>query len=740
MKLKHILLSGLFLIAMALVLTACSTPTVEATPCPQPSPCPDCPVPPTPAPCPDCPTCPEPVVKDVPFEQLWVNSAHADASAEAFTHWDEADPKEVPTSCARCHSTPGYIDYLGGDGTEAFKVDNAAPIGTVITCEACHNDAAVALDKVIFPSGAEITGLGPEARCMTCHQGRASVVQVNDAITSAGVDDDTISADLGFINIHYFAAGATLYGTEAKGGYEYEGMTYDGKFRHVTGIETCLGCHNQHSLEVKVDVCAGCHEGVTTVEDLRDVRMNGSLADYDGDGNTTEGISSEITGMLDILYSAIQSYAKDVAGTGIVYDAASYPYFFADADGDGKPDTSDSGSVGFASWTPRLLKAAYNYQTVTKDPGAFAHNAKYMIELMYDSVADLNSKLGTIDMTAMHRDDPGHFAGDTEPFRHWDSEGEVPGSCARCHSATGIPTFIKEGVNVSAETANGFMCTTCHTTAAGPDLYAVTNVTFPSGAVLTFSKPDAEGNLTPVDANLCLLCHQGRSSTPNVDNALKGKEADTPDPSIRFTNVHYFAAAATLFGSEAEGAYQFAGKEYSGVHPHVSQLGFTCASCHDVHALTIKTEVCAGCHAGSSDPQDPATYRMNPTDWDGDGNVTEGIKGEIQGFADRLYAAIQAYAKDKGTPIVYDAASYPYFFVDSNEDGVPDVGDNGSPVGYNAFTPNLLKAGYNYQYWVKDPGAFAHNGVYVLQFLYDSIEVLGGDTTGLTRPEVAPAQ
>jgi len=60
----------------------------------------------------------------------WAGSAHADASAEAFVHWDSEGA--IPESCARCHSTPGYIDYVGGDGSEAGVVDKAAPIGTVL--------------------------------------------------------------------------------------------------------------------------------------------------------------------------------------------------------------------------------------------------------------------------------------------------------------------------------------------------------------------------------------------------------------------------------------------------------------------------------------------------------------------------------------------------------------------------------------------------------------------------------
>ena len=54
--------------------------------------------------------------------------------------------------------------------------------------------------------------------------------------------------------------------------------------------------------------------------------------------------------------------------------------------------------------------------------------------------------------------------------------------------------------------------------------------------------------------------------------------------------------------------------------------------------------------------------------------------------------------------------------------------------GFNAWTPNLLEAAYNYQYVQKDPGAFAHNGKYILQVLYDSIKAVGGDVKAYTRP------
>jgi hypothetical protein len=187
---------------------------------------------------------------------------------------------------------------------------------------------------------------------------------------------------------------------------------------------------------------------------------------------------------------------------------------------------------------------------------------------------------------------------------------------------------------------------------------------------------------------------------------------------LGFSNIHYFAAGATIFGTEVQGGYQFAGNEYVGLNQHpVNQ----CADCHDVHALEIKIDACATCHAGASDPQDPHTYRMDATDYNGNGDVQESISAEIDSFAEALYAAMQAYAEEAGTSIEYNSSSYPYFF-------------DGEGNRFAAWTPNLLRAAYNYQYYQKDPGAFTHNPKYVLQLLYDSIQAVGGDVSGFTRP------
>ena len=47
-------------------------------------------------------------------------------------------------------------------------------------------------------------------------------------------------------------------------------------------------------------------------------------------------------------------------------------------------------------------RQAYNYQYVAKDHGAFAHNPHYVIQLMYDSLADL-ATVTDVDMAGLVR-------------------------------------------------------------------------------------------------------------------------------------------------------------------------------------------------------------------------------------------------------------------------------------------------------------------------------------------------
>jgi hypothetical protein len=328
--------------------------------------------------------------------EAWLASPHADGKAEAFRHWDGEEAKEIPGTCATCHSGSGFVEFVRGDMAKAATLDHPVPFGSTVDCAACHNAASAALTAVPFPSGARLEGLGSSAVCSACHQGRASTGDVDAA--TATLEPDAVSSDLGFINVHYAAAAATLMGAAAHGGYEYQGKTYKGQFAHVPDFASCASCHNPHTLTVSLEQCTTCHKGVTGFGEIRT-----TPTDFLGDGDATKGIATTITAMQDRLAMAIQTYARDVAGTPVIYAADAYPYYFIDTNADGAVSDGEAAFPNrYQSWTPRLLKAAYNYQFVAKDTGAFAHNPYYALQLLYDSLESLSEK-AAVDIAGLKR-------------------------------------------------------------------------------------------------------------------------------------------------------------------------------------------------------------------------------------------------------------------------------------------------------------------------------------------------
>lgn len=643
---KSLLVVGVLLV-LAAVLVACAPATPAPTEAPVvPTAVPPTAVPPTAVPTEVPPTAVPTADPADAVAAVFAASGHADAKALAFTDWDAET--EVPASCARCHTSAGYQEYIA-----TGKVAAGMPVpNKTLECATCHNDTAQKLSSVTFPSGVTIENLGKEAICMTCHQGRESKVSVDAKIERFGIKDvdaqveplvtkdaagKETKSNFGFSNVHYFAAGGTLYAGEVHMGYEYDGKVYDIKTQHVDGFNTCLGCHDQHSLELKVDKCAECHTGVKAVEDLKAIREPSSANDYDGDGDVKEGVAHEIEGLQAVLMTTIQAYATEVAGTPIVYDTAAYPYWFV-AGKDGKAALDKDGkTTSYNKWTARLLKAAYNYQVSLKDPGAFAHGGKYIIELLYDSTEDLNAadKLTTKTvMDTLVREDTGHFNGAREAWRHWDQNAdgaftyEVEAGCVKCHSAGGLPALLAGKEAASMPAGNGLMCSTCHDVTAFPALYPVKDVTLPGGMVVSFGENEA--------SNLCIECHQARASKKSVDkkisdfgvtdvDAVVGKiTVDGKEQAFSFINAHYLGIAGVWFGTDAQIAYEYDGKTYLGTNKHVAvdnKAG--CVGCHDVHAGTPKEELCKTCHGDVA--VDDIRGMSSTADFNGNGDTKEGI-------------------------------------------------------------------------------------------------------------------
>ncbi len=307
-------------------------------------------------------------------EAAWEGSAHATDNSE---HFDD----EVSERCAKCHTTPGYLEFHGANGGFTGEVTQPVPTDQSVQCDACHSEFTKHKRESIMPSGAELTSLGHSANCFECHQGRASGAALDESLAEVIIGPDEVNIDLGLPRIHNNPAGPTQHGAEAQGGYEYPGKSYVGPYTHVIGFATCNECHHPHTLELDPQQCSACHIGVKTLDDLSDIRM--SRSDYDGDGDTAEGLSAEIETLQNRLLAGIKIYALATEGV----DAIDFvDGRFQDRDGE-----------TYSTWTPRLLKAAYNYQYTILNHGGYAHNGQYLIQLLIDSMEDLG--FGTFGMT-----------------------------------------------------------------------------------------------------------------------------------------------------------------------------------------------------------------------------------------------------------------------------------------------------------------------------------------------------
>jgi hypothetical protein len=313
----------------------------------------------------------------------WARSGHSDADSIAFSYWNSAGT--IPPVCAVCHSGAGFRSFHGLDGSAPGLPGAPVPVGGVVDCETCHNAGLSTITSIVLPSGISHPVDGGEISCTTCHQGRAAGATVIRA--TEGKSEDTPDPALTFINPHYATAAATLLGGYGGMGYQYPGKDYSGRFLHAKPVATCASCHDPHSLSVAEQTCLTCHASGNPA----DIRI--SRVSHDGSGDLKKGIRGDISTNAIRLMTLIEDYAENVIGVPVLYDGSRHPYFFADANGDGVADQVDGKPVPYNAWSPRMLKAAYNWKFVNSDAGIHVHNPHYALELIYDSMEDLASPL-----------------------------------------------------------------------------------------------------------------------------------------------------------------------------------------------------------------------------------------------------------------------------------------------------------------------------------------------------------
>jgi len=295
------------------------------------------------------------------FDQ-WKNSQHKNALKDIKGHG------ETKNRCLRCHNVEKIYDE-NVDLTDAqFGIE----------CAACHEPHKKKnpyqlrfFGKITLANGTEVEA-DVGAMCMQCHTDR-----IEDADSSADAGENP-----------QYTQSEMLSGT---GGVEY-GETFENSYHatdnfKVSGKETnekCITCHmfdtpadteaghnsvGSHSFamrdkdnNINIKACYQCHSSSSFTTFDRKAR-----GDYDGD-KTTEGIQTEIEGLLDLLKTAI------VASGNVTFSVDSFarPKF-----------------IFSAGATSEEKKAAFNWLFVNNDKSKGIHNTAYAVQLLQKSYKHL---------------------------------------------------------------------------------------------------------------------------------------------------------------------------------------------------------------------------------------------------------------------------------------------------------------------------------------------------------------
>jgi hypothetical protein len=350
--------------------------------------------------------------------------------------------------CYRCHNGLTSIAYQEGvEGTSnAPVVFGDAPV-ICITCHDPHSNSATTTKNIRAPqvmskyyatrSGVTstatptiqfagnvfwdntplpTTGITPGngAICIFCHQGRES----GYTLFKRQLWSDATTTNQSFLNPHYLGTGAMLW---ARNGYEYSQVTGTPAAGpgQMYGVVTphqqtnCIGCHMATAVDttdgtigghtwkivsetdqfVNNATCntAACHNGTVPATnasgEFDNYRLASDTNDYDGDGNTTEGISVEIQHLENAVIAMLWL-------NNIEYDDTAYPYFI-------KKGLAHTSTNAFKAWSLSTYKAAFNLSFVIKgqpsgrsktnvpNMSAATHNYLYNIQLLQDAYVDL---------------------------------------------------------------------------------------------------------------------------------------------------------------------------------------------------------------------------------------------------------------------------------------------------------------------------------------------------------------
>lgn len=511
-----------------------------------------------------CSDCHKTDQSDVTINLQWAASAHAghilatgsvqDSATKfsAWTHydWDKTNDTVAGdfsgrAACQRCHTATGIANFLSAPASydpanndfshlSGWTATTGSPQQELLYCWGCHSNVtsgalrnpggineeyAAVVNANTATVGTSVTvnypDIGPSNVCMGCHLGREVGANITNTTDADGI--------LNFVNSHYLTAGATLFN---ESGYEYGVYDNYGYHKNVgvgnaagTGnAGPCVTCHmsstKSHTLSTEGSIqCGKCHAAMTPA--------------------LLEKKKTEFNEALEALRIALEAKG--------IYFYGAYPYFFTAPYVAGGTNTAFTDWASVAnSYTPvagwkNVMGAAFNYNLLVHDPGAYAHNRTYALLLIRDSIDVLNDGLvdgdpsivrtmvragfdvGTVDSST----NPLHMAASVS-VRTDPSTGGT--SCANCHKASahygGNATATGSAPAQWVAPFNGIYkpCSTCHANgdisanAAILDQYSTSNHGDVNGAWnhVSFTTPAAT-NIDGTDySTWCGRCHTTR--------------------------------------------------------------------------------------------------------------------------------------------------------------------------------------------------------------------------------------
>ncbi len=371
-----------------------------------------------------------------------IKAGVTDAIGPGWTHynWDQTTGTGNRASCQRCHTSTGASNFMknpagynSANNSFSHLAGWTAAAGSnqneLLYCWGCHSNAgtgklyepgartetySAVVASATSTTGTVATVAYPDIKgsnvCMTCHVGREVGQNIKNITDSDGV--------LGFVNSHYLAAGATLFG---QSGYTYTGMSYTAPtfFAHdKIGTAAAPGTGTNGP-------CVSCH--MTSPKKHIFTNVSTSTAGVIGKITSTSCVSCHTGGFAltaasleaehEEYKAALEGLKGALAAKGIFF-GESHPYFFTapynpayvevgncttnlpvfnwnyggtytyvwDATAKNCTTAGSIGTPGTASTFKDVMGAAFNLNLLLHDPGGYAHNRFYAKRLIWDSI------------------------------------------------------------------------------------------------------------------------------------------------------------------------------------------------------------------------------------------------------------------------------------------------------------------------------------------------------------------